>query len=79
MNITEHARCSTEVWHHACLSWCSSGRCDTRREASHAQVRVVVPPGASSSGQSRTAMYVMAQIREVITREPGIYRCKSSQ
>ena len=38
----------------------------------HAQVRVVIPPAAGSS--QREPGYVMAQIREVITREPGTYR-----
>ena len=38
-----------------------------------AQVRVVIPPAAGSS--QREPGYVMAQIREVITREPGTYRC----
>ncbi len=40
--------------------------------SAHVQVRVVIPPAAGSS--QREPGYVMAQIREVITREPGTYR-----
>ncbi len=40
--------------------------------SAYTQVRVVIPPAAGSS--QREPGYVMAQIREVITREPGTYR-----